>query len=68
MTILTTPDQIANARLLTLRKALQLEIKGLKMSRGVSVNKMVCQMLGLKTGTKREVTLAELNKVIDEII
>ena len=68
MTILTTPDQIANARLLTLRKALQLEIKGLKMSRGVSVNKMVCQMLGLKTGTKREVTLAELNKVIDEIV
>ena len=30
MTMLTTPDQIQGARLLTLRQALKLEIKGMK--------------------------------------
>jgi len=36
MTILTTPDQIATARLLTLRAGLKLEMRGLRISKGRS--------------------------------
>jgi hypothetical protein len=46
--ILDKPEQIAHFRLLTLRQGLKLEIKGLKMSRGVSIYAIIKRELGLK--------------------
>lgn len=46
--ILDRPDQIEHFRFLTLRQGLKLEIKGLKMSRGVSVYAIIKRELGLK--------------------
>jgi len=46
--ILDQPEQIEHFRLLTLRQALKLEIKGLRMSRGVSCYAIIKRELGLK--------------------
>ena len=51
--ILDTPDQIAFARMLTLRKGLQLEIKGMRHS-GRSCYSIIKRDFGL-TGTRARV-------------
>ena len=51
--ILHTPDQIAVARMLTLRKGLQLEIKGMRHS-GRSCYSIIKRDFGL-TGTRAQV-------------
>ena len=51
--ILTDPDQIAVARMLTLRKGLQLEIKGMRHS-GRSCYSIIKRDFGL-TGTRAQV-------------
>lgn len=51
--ILTDPDQIAVARMLTLRKGLQLEIKGMRHS-GRSCYSIIKRDFGL-TGTRAKV-------------
>jgi len=51
--ILDTPDQIAVARMLTLRKGLQLEIKGMRHS-GRSCYSIIKRDFGL-TGTRAKV-------------
>jgi hypothetical protein len=51
--ILDTPDQIAVARMLTLRKGLQLEIKGMRHS-GRSCYSIIKRDFGL-TGTRARV-------------
>ena len=61
MTALTTTDQIETFRLITLRSALKLEIKGMKMSRGQSAYKILKSM-GF-TGLRQSV----LEQVTDEI-
>ena len=61
MTALTTTDQIDTFRLMTLRSALKLEIKGMKMSRGQSAYKILKSM-GF-TGLRQSV----LEQVTDEI-
>ena len=61
MSALTTTDQIETFRLITLRSALKLEIKGMKMSRGQSAYKILKDM-GF-TGSRQAV----LDQVIDEI-
>ena len=61
MTALTTTDQIETFRLITLRSALKLEIKGMKMSRGQSAYKILKSM-GF-TGLRQSV----LEHVTDEI-
>jgi hypothetical protein len=53
MTVLDTPDQIAVARMLTLRKGLQLEIKGMRHS-GRSCYSIIKRDFGL-TGTRARV-------------
>jgi hypothetical protein len=53
MIVLDTPDQIAVARMLTLRKGLQLEIKGLRHS-GRSCYSIIKRDFGL-TGTRAKV-------------
>ena len=48
MTMLTNPTQIAHFRYLTLLRGLGLEIKGLKMSRGMSMYALIKKELGLR--------------------
>ena len=48
MTMLTNPTQIAHFRYLTLLKGLGLEIKGLRMTRGMTMYSLIKKELGLK--------------------
>ena len=59
--ILDTPDQIAVARMLTLRKGLQLEIKGMRHS-GRSCYSIIKRDFGL-TGTRARV-LEQFEQII----
>jgi hypothetical protein len=47
-------DQMLSAKLLTMRAGLKLELKGLRMTRGVSCYALVKQETGLK-GSKQKV-------------
>lgn len=66
MTALTTPDQIAAARLLTLRAMLALEIRGMQRSKAPSAYSIIKRDYGLK-GT-RESVLKQLNAMRDELL
>jgi len=46
--MLTNPTQIAHFRYLTLLKGLGLEIKGLRMTRGMTMYSLIKKELGLK--------------------
>ena len=52
--LLTEPNEINAFRLLSLQKALKLELKGLKISRGVSAYKIIKEEFNLK-GNKQKV-------------
>jgi len=54
MTMLTNPAQIHAFRYMTILRGLGLEIKGLKVSRGMTMYALIKKELGLK-GTKTEV-------------
>jgi len=60
--VLQEQEQIAMYRLLTLRQALKLEIKGLKMSRGRSAYSIIKSELGLKGS--REAVFKELSTIL----
>jgi len=64
-TVITGEDNIKNARILTLRSALKLEVKGMKR-RGRSVYSIVKQEFGFR-GNKQRV-LEQLNEYIAENI
>ena len=51
---LNTPEQIQMAKHLTMRSGLQLELKGMRLTRGVSCYKMIKDRFGLK-GNKQKV-------------
>jgi hypothetical protein len=66
MTImLTTPDQIAIARLLTIRSGLKMEARGMKMSRGVSCLKLAREA-GMTNKRTAAAALVEVNEYIKE--
>jgi hypothetical protein len=65
MTALTTPHQISAYRLATLRTALKLETKGMKMGRGQSAY-AILKGMGYK-GTKA-VVLAQVTKDVADAI
>jgi hypothetical protein len=48
MTMLTNPTQIATFRYMTILRGLGLEIKGMRMSRGMTMYALVKKELGLK--------------------
>ena len=52
--MLDTPEQIQMARYLTMRSGLQLEVKGMRLTRGLSCYKMIKDTFGLK-GNKQKV-------------
>ena len=58
MTALTTPHQIATFRLATLRSALKLETKGLRISRGPTALSILRSEYGYKG--KRDAILAQV--------
>jgi len=51
---LDTPEKIQMAKYLTMRSGLQLEIKGMRLTRGLSCYKMIKDRFGLK-GNKQKV-------------
>ena len=66
MTVLTTPQQIDDARRLTLRQMLKLEIRGLSKSRGPTAYSTLKTVYGYK-GT-RESVLAQLDAWRDALL
>lgn len=62
MTVLTQSNQIAAFRIKTLIKGIQLEARGLKMSRGKSCLAIAKSELGLGRNAKREVVIAKLEE------
>jgi hypothetical protein len=54
MTMLTNPTQINQFRYMTILRGLGLEIKGLKVSRGMTMYALIKKELGLK-GTRESV-------------
>ena len=54
MMALTTPEQIAHYRLLTLKQGLEMEIKGFRLTRGRTCYSIIKQEFGLK-GNKKKV-------------
>jgi hypothetical protein len=54
MTMLTNPTQIATFRYITILRGLGLEIKGMRMSRGMTMYAIIKKELGLK-GTRESV-------------
>jgi hypothetical protein len=52
--MLDTPEQIQMAKYLTMRSGLQLEVKGMRLTRGLSCYKMIKDTFGLK-GNKQKV-------------
>jgi len=54
MIMLDTPEQIQMAKYLTMRSGLQLEVKGMRLTRGLSCYKMIKDRFGLK-GNKQKV-------------
>jgi len=64
MICLDTPEQIQMARYLTMRSGLKLEIKGMRLSRGVNCYKMIKNTFGLK-GSKQKV-LEQFEQLLTE--
>jgi hypothetical protein len=54
MTMLTNPTQIAHFRYCTILRGLGLEIKGMRVSRGMTMYALIKKELGLK-GTRESV-------------
>jgi len=54
MTMITNPTQINQFRYMTILRGLGLEIKGLKVSRGMTMYSLIKKELGLK-GTRESV-------------
>jgi len=66
MTVLTTPEQIDAARLLTLRAMLKLEVLGMSRSKSPSAYSILKKEYGCK-GT-RQAVLEELNAWRDQLL
>lgn len=64
MTALTTPLQINTFRLMTLKRGIMLEQRGLKMSRGRSCLAIAKSELGFKRTAKAKDVLAALDEKI----
>ena len=62
--LLTEPNEINAFRLLSLQKALKLELKGLKVSRGISAYKIIKEEFTLK-GNKQKV-LDQYTKILQD--
>jgi len=62
--LLTKPNEINAFRLLALQKALKLELKGLKVSRGISAYKIIKEEFNLK-GNKQTV-LDQYTKILED--
>ena len=68
MSVLTQPNQIEAFRIKTLIKGIQLEAKGLKMSRGKSCLAIAKAQLGLGRNAKREDVIAQLQEHCEALL
>ena len=68
MSVLTQPNQIEAFRIKTLIKGIQLEAKGLKMSRGRSCLAIARAQLGLGRNAKREDVIAQLQEHCEALL
>lgn len=64
MTIITGERNVRHVRLLALRSALKLELKGLKISRGRSAYSIIKSEFGLRGN--RESVLAQFDDIINQ--
>lgn len=64
MTMLSTPAQIHQARLLTLRAAIRLEIKGMRRN-GRPATVIARELLDLPASTPRADVLAALDRLLE---
>jgi hypothetical protein len=65
-TVIEGADQVAIARLITLKAAVRLEATGMKHSSGKSMRKVACRELGLRASTKHDDVIGALSKEIDK--
>lgn len=68
MSVLTQPNQIEAFRIKTLIKGIQLEARGLKMSRGRSCLAIARAQLGLGRNAKREDVIAQLQEHCEALL
>lgn len=68
MSVLTQPNQIEAFRIKTLIKGIELEAKGLKMSRGRSCLAIAKAQLGLGRNAKREDVIAQLQEHCEALL
>ena len=66
--MLTQPNQIEAFRIKTLIKGIQLEARGLKMSRGRSCLAIAKAQLGLGRNAKREDVIAQLQEHCEALL
>ena len=66
--MLTQPNQIQAFRIATLMKGIQLEARGMKMSRGRSCLAIAKAELGLGRNARREDVLAQLQSRKEELL
>ena len=62
--LLTEPNEINAFRLLSLQKALKLELKGLKVSRGISAYKIIKEEFNLKVNKQN--VLDQYTKILQD--
>jgi hypothetical protein len=68
MLVANTPEQVSYVQLASLKQAVKLESKGLKLSRGASAKSNACRMLGLSTRTKHDVVINTIQDKMKEIL
>jgi hypothetical protein len=68
MSVLTQPNQIEAFRIKTLIKGIQLEARGLKMSRSRSCLAIARAQLGLGRNAKREDVIAQLQEHCEALL
>lgn len=66
--MINTPDGIAFARLASMKAAVKMESRGMKMSRGLNVTAMARKELGLKARAPHADVIAALEVKMNEML
>ena len=66
--IINDPTGITYARLASMKSAVRLESKGMKMSRGLNVTAMARKELGLKARAPHQQVIEAIQKRMDELL
>lgn len=66
--VASTPEAIDTMRLATVKSALKLESKGIRVNRGPKLRKPWALQLGLKANATYDEVIAEIQKRLDEVV